>query len=138
MFHRNVGSYKNTASSYHRKQYSSCKFGGFTAVTMKNAVFWGLTPCGGSGKKRRFAGTYRLHHQGDKNGRARNVSSNYKTKHSAKKRDVPPKRRSTRRHTPKHGFLLRPVNTNRGTVFSMGSTPIRYIPGCCKKLTTDV
>jgi hypothetical protein len=30
---------------------------------MKNAVLWDVTPCG-SGKNRRFGGTYRLHHQG--------------------------------------------------------------------------
>jgi hypothetical protein len=28
----------------------------FTAVTMKNGVFWDVTPCG-SGKNRRFGGT---------------------------------------------------------------------------------
>jgi hypothetical protein len=45
-------------------------------VTMKNGVFWDFTPCG-SYKNLRFGGTYRLHHQGDKNRRARNnVSSN--------------------------------------------------------------
>jgi hypothetical protein len=37
-----------------------------TAVTMKNALFWDVTPCG-SCKNRRFGGTQRLHHQGDKN-----------------------------------------------------------------------
>jgi hypothetical protein len=42
----------------------------------KNAVFWDITPCG-SRKSRRFGGTYRLHHQGEKNERARDyVSSN--------------------------------------------------------------
>jgi hypothetical protein len=47
-----------------------------TAGTMKNAVFWGVTPCG-SCKNRRFGGTYRLHYQGDENRPARNnVSSN--------------------------------------------------------------
>jgi hypothetical protein len=35
----------------------------FTAVTMKNVVFWDVTPCGSS-KSRRFGGTCRLHHQG--------------------------------------------------------------------------
>jgi hypothetical protein len=30
-----------------------------------NFVFWDVTPCG-SCKNRRFGGTYRLHHQGDK------------------------------------------------------------------------
>jgi hypothetical protein len=34
-----------------------------------------VTPCG-SCENRRFGGTYRLYHQGDKNRRARNVSSN--------------------------------------------------------------
>jgi hypothetical protein len=38
----------------------------FTAVTMKNAVFWDVTPCG-SCKNRRFGGTWLLLHQGDKN-----------------------------------------------------------------------
>jgi hypothetical protein len=35
------------------------------AVTMKNGVFWDLTPCG-SYKNRRFEETYHLHKQGDK------------------------------------------------------------------------
>jgi hypothetical protein len=34
-----------------------------TVVTMKNAIFWEMTPCGYS-KNRRFGGTYRLRHQG--------------------------------------------------------------------------
>jgi hypothetical protein len=34
--------------------------------TLKNAVFWDVTPCG-SCKSRRFGGTWRLHHHGDKN-----------------------------------------------------------------------
>jgi hypothetical protein len=38
----------------------------FTAVTMKNAVFWDVMPCG-SCKNRRFGGTWRLLHQGDTN-----------------------------------------------------------------------
>jgi hypothetical protein len=33
---------------------------------MKNAVVWDVTTCGSS-KNRRFGGTKRLHHQGDKN-----------------------------------------------------------------------
>jgi hypothetical protein len=41
------------------------------AVTMKNAVFWDVTPCG-SCKNRRFGGTYRLHHHCGKNQLARN------------------------------------------------------------------
>jgi hypothetical protein len=42
---------------------------------MKNAVFKDLAPYG-SFKSRHFGGTFRLHHQGDKNRRDRNVSSN--------------------------------------------------------------
>jgi hypothetical protein len=43
---------------------------------MKNSVFWDVTPRGFC-KNRRFGGTYRLHHQGAKNRRAKkNVSSN--------------------------------------------------------------
>jgi hypothetical protein len=34
---------------------------------MKNGVFWAVTPCG-SCKNRRFGGTWRLLHQGDKIG----------------------------------------------------------------------
>jgi hypothetical protein len=45
-------------------------------MTLKNAVFWDVTQCG-SYKNRRFGGSYRLHHQGEKNQRARNnVSCN--------------------------------------------------------------
>jgi hypothetical protein len=42
------------------------RFEVFTAVTMKNGVVWVVTPCG-SCKNRRFGGTWRLLHQGDKN-----------------------------------------------------------------------
>jgi hypothetical protein len=38
---------------------------------MKNGVFWDVTPCG-SYKNRRFGGTWRLLHQGDKNRWTRN------------------------------------------------------------------
>jgi hypothetical protein len=37
-----------------------------TGDILKNGVFWVVTPCG-SCKNRRFGGTWRLHHQGDKN-----------------------------------------------------------------------
>jgi hypothetical protein len=41
----------------------------FMAMTVKNAVFWdGMLR--GTCKNRRFGGTYRLHHQGDRNRRA--------------------------------------------------------------------
>jgi hypothetical protein len=42
------------------------RFEVFTAVAMKNDVFWDVTPCG-SCKNRRFGGTWHLLHQGDKN-----------------------------------------------------------------------
>jgi hypothetical protein len=39
---------------------------GELGTTLKNYVFWVVTPCG-SCKNRRFFGTWRLLHQGDKN-----------------------------------------------------------------------
>jgi hypothetical protein len=66
---------------------------------MKKVVFWNVTPCG-SFRSRSFGVTYLLHHQSDKNRRAKsNVSSNWQPNHAAKlspwwwKRYVPPKRR---------------------------------------------
>jgi hypothetical protein len=47
------------------------RFEVFTVVTMKNGVFWDVTPCG-SCKNRRFGGTYGLLQQGDKNRWTRN------------------------------------------------------------------
>jgi hypothetical protein len=48
----------------------------FTVVTIKNAVFWDVTPCD-SYNNRRFKGNHYLLHVGDKNWQARNnVSSN--------------------------------------------------------------
>jgi hypothetical protein len=48
----------------------SVRFGVFTAVIMKNALFWDVTLCG-SCKNRRFGEMYHLYHQGDKNRQAR-------------------------------------------------------------------
>jgi hypothetical protein len=42
------------------------RFEVFTAVTIKNGVFWVVTPCG-SCKNRRFGGTWSPLHQGDNN-----------------------------------------------------------------------
>jgi hypothetical protein len=42
------------------------RFEVFTAVTMKNVVFWDVMPCGFC-KNRRFGGTSRLLHLGDTN-----------------------------------------------------------------------
>jgi hypothetical protein len=38
----------------------------FTAVTMKNDVFWGVAPCKCGRLNRRFGGSYRHHLQGRK------------------------------------------------------------------------
>jgi hypothetical protein len=55
---------------------------------MKNAVFWDVTMCD-SCKNRHLGGTYRPHHQGDKNWKVRNnFSSNYHLKNAAKKHIV--------------------------------------------------
>jgi hypothetical protein len=42
------------------------RFEVYMAVTMKDIVFWDVTPCD-SCKNLLFGGTYRLDHQGDKN-----------------------------------------------------------------------
>jgi hypothetical protein len=69
-------------STIFRITHSHGRFEVFTAVTMKNTVFWYVSPCG-SFKYRRFEGTYRLHHQGGKNQRARNsVNSNQQPQHA--------------------------------------------------------
>jgi hypothetical protein len=60
-----------------RAGYGYVRFEVLIAASVKNAVFWHVTPCGSS-KNRRFGGTYRLHHQSDKNRRARNNVSNNK------------------------------------------------------------
>jgi hypothetical protein len=44
-----------------------------TILILKNGVIWDVTPCG-SCKNRHFGGTWRLHHQSDKNWWARNVA----------------------------------------------------------------
>jgi hypothetical protein len=53
------------------------------AVTMKNAVFWDVIPCG-SCKDPSYGGTYRLHHKGDMNRWTRkNVGSSSQPTHTA-------------------------------------------------------
>jgi hypothetical protein len=55
--------------------YYYVRFEVFTEMTMENAVFWDVTPCGYC-KNRRFRGMCRFHHQGEKIQQARNnVSS---------------------------------------------------------------
>jgi hypothetical protein len=58
-----------------RDRLKTVRFEVFTAVTMKNCVFWVVTPCG-SCKNRRFGARYRFRHQDDKIQRARNDVSN--------------------------------------------------------------
>jgi hypothetical protein len=55
--------------------FTYVRFEIFTEVSMKNAVFWNVTPYGSS-KNRRFGGPYRHHHEGDKNRQAWKISSN--------------------------------------------------------------
>jgi hypothetical protein len=71
-------------------------------VTIKNDVFWGVAPCG-SCENQRFGGTYRLHHQVEKNQRARNsVSSNT---HLKQVKLTPVFIRAKLRHIPEDGIL---------------------------------
>jgi hypothetical protein len=72
---------ENTNVPKHRKRF--VRFEVFTAVTMKNAVFWDIT-CG-SCENRRLEGEYRLLHQGYKNRRAGNFSSKYQWMYGTKK-----------------------------------------------------
>jgi hypothetical protein len=61
---------------HYPKEENYVRFEVFKAMAINNAVFWDVSLCG-SCKNRRFGGTYRLHHQGDRNRRARyDVSSN--------------------------------------------------------------
>jgi hypothetical protein len=71
----------NTLRLRYRAQPVYKRFNVFTAVTMKNAVFRDVTPCGCC-KNRRFGGTYRLRPRDNKNRRACNNVSNYQPKHS--------------------------------------------------------
>jgi hypothetical protein len=49
---------------FFRTCHLEVRFEVFTTVTMKNVVFWDVTPRG-SCKNRRLGGTYHLHHQGE-------------------------------------------------------------------------
>jgi hypothetical protein len=73
MNNEQIGSWEEAIIVF-RKDASCVRFEVFTTVTMKNADFWCVTPCG-SFKNRHFGGSYGLHLQGDMNQRARkNVS----------------------------------------------------------------
>jgi hypothetical protein len=58
----------------------------FTAVTMKNAIFWGVAPCRCGRLNRLFGGSYCLHLQG---------------------RKIRERRISVSSHTPEDGILQR-------------------------------
>jgi hypothetical protein len=75
---------------------NSVRFEIFTAMIMKNSVFWDVTPCG-SCKNRCFGGTHHLRHQGDKNWQARkDVSSNKQPKDTvATWRNIPRRQHSS-------------------------------------------
>jgi hypothetical protein len=69
---------KETICNYNRDSQLKVKLEFFTAVAMKNAVFWDVMSCDCC-KNRRFGGKCRLHHQGDKNWRAKNSVSSLRS-----------------------------------------------------------
>jgi hypothetical protein len=79
------------------------RFEVFTAVTMKNAVFWDVTPCR-SCVNRRFGGTYRLHLQGRKI-RERGTSVIRWLRTAIPSSETAVHTRSTRRHIPEDDIL---------------------------------
>jgi hypothetical protein len=74
---------------------------------MENVILRDVMPCG-SCKNRRFGGTYRLHHQGDKNRRDNVVPSSSILVTLMTEAIVPLTSvltRATRRNTPEDGIL---------------------------------
>jgi hypothetical protein len=65
----------------------ACGVSNWKSPSLRNTVFWEVTPCGcGSCKNRCFVGTYRLHHQGDKNQRARYTLAVARNRNTQRKR----------------------------------------------------
>jgi hypothetical protein len=102
----------------------------FTAVIIKNGVFWDVTSCG-SCKNLRFGGIQRLRHQGDKNRWTRNVSRNQQPTHAVRRLlvtangYVPPKRQFLQEA---HG-----VTSNKTAFFIVADVQISNFT--CKILT---
>jgi hypothetical protein len=56
LFHETEYFYMRNKNVLHLGKFFNVRFEIFMAVTMKNGVFWDVTPCG-SCKNRRFRGT---------------------------------------------------------------------------------
>jgi hypothetical protein len=69
---RNFRFYSETSNTNCNKRLT-VRSDDFTAVTLQNAVFWDVATCGFC-KIRRFGEKYLLHHQDEKNQRARKTS----------------------------------------------------------------
>jgi hypothetical protein len=113
------------------------------SMAVKSGVFWDVTPCG-SCKTRRFGGTSRLLHQGDKNRWSRkNASCNYQPKHAAKntksvltratRRNIieDPILHSHRRENLKSYIILWLSATRRIAVVVVDSTRRHYTDAFC-------
>jgi NADH dehydrogenase/NADH:ubiquinone oxidoreductase subunit G len=92
------------------KLFKNKRFEVFTAVTMKNAVFWDVALCR-SCVNRRFGGTYLIHLQAIKNPRARNQREQVAADCSMKMKAIRSSEtsihtRSTQLHIPEDGILL--------------------------------
>jgi hypothetical protein len=112
---------------FQKKIYIFVRFEVFTAITMKNTVFWDVAPCRYF-VNRRFGGTYRLHLQGRRNPRVMNqreqlavdwvtvrytlltlvhrswISSTLETE-AIRSSETSVNKIPTRRHIPKDGIL---------------------------------
>jgi hypothetical protein len=69
-WHRTIWNKSSTNTYLYNNSF--VRFEVFTVMTMKNAVFWDVMPCG-CYKNQYFGGKYCLYHQGDKNRWARNA-----------------------------------------------------------------